>query len=76
MLGFAGLNRGELSDGVVNEFGFMIWNCDPVDPVELWWAWERFEDIEDSTDGNGCKSSPVSGCGGVSALFSGEAWND
>jgi hypothetical protein len=75
--GFAELNNGELSEGVVSEFGFMMWNCDPVDPAELWCWWcEKFDERLLSTDGNGCRSSPLSGAGGVNARFKGEAWND
>lgn len=38
--GSAGLKSGELSDGEVSEFGFMMWNCEPVEPAELWCWWE------------------------------------
>lgn len=33
--GLAELNNGELSDGVVSELGFMMWNCEPVESAEL-----------------------------------------
>ena len=74
--GLAELKRGELSEGVVREFGFMMWNCEPVDPAELWCWWEKVEERLLSTDWKGCRSSPASAGGGVRARFSGEAWND
>ena len=67
---------GELSDGVVRELGFMMWNWEPVESAELWCWWERLDERDDSTDGNGWRSRPGSGAGGVSARLSGEAWKD
>jgi hypothetical protein len=37
----------------VSEFGFMMWNCDPVEPAELWCWCERLDDRLLSTEGNG-----------------------
>ena len=72
----AGLKSGELSDGEVRELGFMMWNCEPVEPAELWCWWEMVEERLLSTEGKGWRSKPGSGGGGVNARLSGEAWKE
>lgn len=68
------MKSGELSEGEVRELGSMMWNCEPVEAVELWCAWEMLEERLLSTDGKGCRSRPESGGGGVRARLRGEAW--
>ena len=72
-----GLKTGEVSEGVVSEFGFMMWNWLPDESAELWWTCEILLLSDESTDAKGCRSaSPGSGGGGVSARLRGEAWKD
>lgn len=66
-----------MSDGVVSAAGFMMWNCEPDEPAELWWWWR--EDREESTVSTlekGSRSRLASAGGGVRARLSGDAWKD